>query len=229
MGGERMIRPHQGAEAFRRRGEHGDVVVAGFLVGEDEVDAVLQEVGQHGARGADRDREADARMLALERRDRMRHEVDRGQFGRPDGDVAAHQALQRLDLVADAVEIAQGAPHMGREGFAGRRQPHPALQPVEQDGADLLLEIEEAPVEGRGGYAQGFGGTPDRAVTDDGIEIDIEPRRPDAAQARGRRLALVGGLCSLGGLGLGRRHAFDLQSSPTGKNYDSFCREIGGF
>jgi hypothetical protein len=109
--------------------------------------------------------EADAGVLTLQYDDRVRHEVDGRGFGCADRDVAAHQTLKGLDLIAGTLEIAQGAADVGCEGFAGGRQADTALQPVKQDRADLLFEIEDAPVERRGSNPQCFSGPAYRAVT----------------------------------------------------------------
>src|SRR5712671_649559 len=97
----------------------------------------------------DRNREADAGMLALKGGNRTRHHVDGGGFSGADADMSARQTLQFPDLVAESMEIAERSPHMRGEGLAGCGQANAALQPVEQGGAELFFQIEDAAVEGR--------------------------------------------------------------------------------
>jgi hypothetical protein len=92
----------------------------------------------------------------------------------------ANKALQTSKLVTEPIEIVQGSPHVSRKGFTGRGKPHAALQPIKQDGSNLLLKIENAPVERGGCNVQGLGRAADRAMANDGVEIDIEPRRTNA-------------------------------------------------
>ena len=149
MGGERMRRMHQRAEAFGRRSENDDVRMIRPFMGQDHVDAIVQQIRQHRARGPDRDREADAGMLALKGGNRTRHHVDGGGFSGAHADMPAHQALQFPDLVAEPMEVAERSPHMRGEGLAGRGQADAALQPVEQAGAEFLFQVEDAAIEGR--------------------------------------------------------------------------------
>jgi len=148
-------------------------------LGKDNAVRIYEQVAREYKDQPEPSATANARLVALKLGDRIRHEINRGGFRRADRDVPAHQALQGLDLIPDPFEIAQRAPDVVGEGFARGRQAHAALQPIEQARPDVLLEVENAPVERGGGDAQGFRGAADGFMTDDRVEIDVEARRAD--------------------------------------------------
>ena len=124
-------------------------------------------------------------MPRLELRDGTRQQVAGQRFGRGDAHLSAHQSAQAFDLVAHRLQVAERAPHVGGEHFAGRREAHAARQAFEQRRAQFFFQIEDLPVQRGRGKVQRVRRLANRAVAHDGIDIEQDAGRPDDVPGRG--------------------------------------------
>ena len=91
------------------------------------------------------------RVLGPVARDLLRQEVGQQRLAAGDADVAPAFSGQVGDLALDLGEVGLGEAVVLEQELSGGVQPHAAREPLEEFGAEFLLESADAPVQRRGG------------------------------------------------------------------------------
>ena len=139
--------------------------------GEADVDGAVEDVDQRlvGARrGAER--QQDARVLADERLEERREQVDE-RLGRGGGvDLAGRRRRGRAALPGEAVEIVEDARHLRQRPLAEAGEPHDAPAAHEQRLTELVLERANLPADRRLGQVQALRGAREALRLGDGAK-----------------------------------------------------------
>ena len=79
--------------------------------------------------------------------------------------MAGALALERIELAAHDLEVVQGRLHVPEQPLARGVQAHAVRHPVEQLAAELVLKLQDLPVDRARCDVQVLGGLPHRAAT----------------------------------------------------------------
>ena len=94
-----------------------------------------------------------------------------GTVQRGDGDVAADGAAQFVDIAAEPCEVVQCVPRVAQHEPAGVSQPHTVRAALKQRCAEMVLQLQNLPVDGRGGDMEALRGTADRSKFSHRLEV----------------------------------------------------------
>ena len=151
--------------------QHGDSATPGRGEGQPEIRMALRD-GVHGLhRVAGHDPDLYRRMGDDESGHRFREEVHRQAVQGGDGHLTADDAAQVVDVAAQPGEVVQGSLRMAQHEPPGVGQPHAVRAPFEQRRAEMVLELQDLPVDGRRGDVQPFRGTADRPFLGHRLEV----------------------------------------------------------
>ena len=169
--GERVVVRHHRDQALLDRHQRPEAGVERRAVDRDEIDRVGLELG-HGAIVIGHPHlERDIGVASPEGGDLTRQEVvgERLAAGDPHG--AALEPAQILDLRLHPLDVAGLLAQIAHEHLAGCGEAHAARLALEQRGAELLLQIHDAAVDGRGRDGQPLRRLADRAGAGDLVDI----------------------------------------------------------
>ena len=180
-----MIGGHDGAHRTRNVGEQADAAAPGRREGETEVRVALGD-GVHGLDGVQgHDPDLDGRMGGDEPGHRLGQEVHGQAVEGGDGHLAADDAAQVVDVPAQPGEVVQGVPRVAQNELPGVGQPHAVRVPLEQRGAEVVLELQYLPVDGGRRDVQPFRGAADRPFLRHRLEVPQHRRmHPVSASVR---------------------------------------------
>ena len=115
--------------------------------------------------------EGHVRIARLEGGDRPGQEIEGDRLTAREAHRAAPQALEILDPRLDPFDLRVLLADVANEDFAGGCQAHAARPSLQKRGAQLLLQIHDAPVDRRGRDVEALRGGADRTHAGDFVEI----------------------------------------------------------
>lgn len=164
---QRMPRAHQRAEGLVSGEERMQLRRRRRLQDQGEI-GLERRQGRHGLRViANLDHEADLGEPGPVGLDLLGHHLRDEGLAAGERHVTAAHPRKIGDLRPHPVEIRHLVADVPREELAGRVEPHPLRQALEDRRAELVFEILDLPRQGRGRQVQPLRGAPDRAGTCD--------------------------------------------------------------
>ena len=88
-----------------------------------------------------------------------------------DGHGTADDAAQLVDVAAQPGEILQGGACVAQHQLPGIGEPHAVRSPLEQWRAEIVLELQDLPIDGRRRDMKPLRGSANRAVLGDRLEV----------------------------------------------------------
>ncbi len=166
-----MARHHHRAEPRMIGGRGGEPRRPRQVIGHAEVGLARQHrlhdvLGEQAAH-----RDLDARMRLPEGREHRRHQAACEPVHRCDRDIARPCALEVLHPQSEPLVVLQGRPHMGDQQLPDRREAQAFGEPVKDLRAEIVLELQDLPVDGGGGDVEMLRGRADRPAARHFIEI----------------------------------------------------------
>ena len=169
--GELVVRGHDGVHCAGDLAEDADSAAERGLEGEAEVRAALDDGLGGGVRIARDHPDLHRRVDGDELRQRFGKEVNREAVEGQNGHRAADDPVALVDLPLQPGEVPERGAEVVEDQVPRVGEAHPVRAPFEERGSEVALELEDLPVDGRGGDAQPLRSPPDRALLGDRLEV----------------------------------------------------------